>query len=89
MWLFGRILPLVIGEYVPEDDERWTLYLQMMDIVDILFSPTTSEDYAIYLSTLIQNHHQDFVRLYPNSNILPKMHFMVHMPRLMMKLVFI
>ena len=46
----------------------------MMDIVYILFSPTTSEDYAIYLSTLINDHHQDFVRLYSDSNIIPKMH---------------
>ena len=77
--------PLVIGQYVPEDDERWLLYLQLMDIVDILFAPSTSEDYAIYLSTLISDHHQDFSRLYPEATILPKMHFMVHMPRLMMK----
>ena len=83
MWFLGRILPLVIGECIPEDDERWMLYLQMMDIVDILFSP--SEDHAIYLSTLINDHHEDFARLYPDSNIIPKMHFMVHMPRLMMK----
>ena len=85
MWLLGRILPLVIGECIPEDDGRWMLYLQMMDIVDILFSPTTSEDHAIYLSTLINDHHEDFARLYPDSNIIPKMHFMVHMPRLMME----
>ena len=49
MWLLGRILPLVIGEHVSENDERWLLYLQLMDIVDILFASTTSEDYAIYL----------------------------------------
>ena len=47
MWL----LALLIGEYVPEEDERWILFLQLMDIVDILFSPNTSEDYAVYLST--------------------------------------
>ena len=78
MWLLGRMLPLVIGEHVPEDDERWLLYLQLMDIIDILFAPTTSEDYVIYLSTLISDHHQDFRRLYPEANIIPKMHFMVH-----------
>ena len=87
MWLLGRILPLLIGEYIPEEDERWTLYLQLMDIVDMLFSPNTSEDYAIYLSTLISDHHDEFCRLYPDSNIIPKMHFMIHMPRLMIKYV--
>lgn len=87
MWLLGRILPLLIGQYVPEEDERWMLYLQLMDIVDILFAPATSEDYAIYLSSLISDHHNEFCRLYPESNVIPKMHFMVHMPRLMIKYV--
>lgn len=83
MWLLGWILPLVIGEYVPENDEHWRLYLQMMDIVDVLFAPSTSDDYAAYVTTLISDHHHDFCRLYPLSSIIPKMHFMVHMPRMM------
>ena len=87
MWLFGRILPFLIGEYVPEEDEWWILFLQLMDIVDILFSPNTSEDYAVYLSTLISDHHDEFCRLYPNSSIIPKMHFMIHTPRLMIKYI--
>lgn len=83
MWLLGWILPLVIGEYVPKNDEHWRLYLQMMDIVDVLFAPSTSDDYAAYVTTLISDHHHDFCRLYPLSSIIPKMHFMVHMPRMM------
>ena len=38
MSLMGQILPLIVGDYVPEDDEHWKLFVQMMDIVDILFS---------------------------------------------------
>ena len=41
MWLLGRILPLIIGEHVPEDDERWMLFLRLMVIVNILFAPST------------------------------------------------
>lgn len=85
MWLLGRILPLIIGEYVPENDERWRLYLNMMNIVDILFAPNTTTDHATYLATLIDDHHHDFCELYPQSSIIPKMHFMVHMPRMMIK----
>ena len=85
MWLLGCILPLVIGEHVPEDEKRWLLFLHLMDIVDLLFSPKTSEDYAVYLASLINDHHHEFRRLYPSASIIPKMHFMVHMPRLMIK----
>ena len=82
MWLLGRILPLVIGDLVPEDDERWLNYLLLMKIVDLLFSPTISEDNAVYLASLISDHHEQFTQLYPSSSVIPKMHFMVHMPRL-------
>jgi len=80
MWLFGCILPIAVGEHVPEDDKRWVLFLQLMDI---LFAPCTSEDYAIYLATLINYHHHEFTRLYPDYNNLPKQHFMVHMPTML------
>ena len=39
MWLLGQILPIAVGEYVHDDDERWALFLQLMDI---LFAPSSS-----------------------------------------------
>lgn len=85
MWLFGRILLLLIGEFVPDEDEHGELYLRMMKIVDLLFAPSTSDDHAAYIAVLIKDHHEDFCRLYPGSTIIPKLHFMVHMPRLMIQ----
>ena len=32
------ILPLLIGDSIPEDDERWSNFLTLMEIVDLLFS---------------------------------------------------
>lgn len=83
IWLLGRILPLVIGEHVPDDDEHWILFLCLMDIVDLVFAPTTTEDHAIYISSLINDHHREFVHLYPDASVLPKFHFMVHLGRLL------
>ena len=85
MWLLGRVLPLVIGDLVPDDDEMWLNFLLMMEIVDRLFSPQVSEDTAAYLVVLIDDHHKSFVDLYPGESVIPKMHFMVHMPRLILK----
>ena len=85
MWLLGRILPLVIGDLVPNDDERWSNFLLMVEIVDILFCPNLCEDNAVYLSTLFSDHHEQFSKLYPDDSIIPKMHFMVHMPRLIIQ----
>jgi len=72
-----------IQSHIPEDDEYWLLFLQMMEIVDLLLSPNTSDDHAVYAATLINEHHQEFCWLYPDRSIIPNMHFMVHMSRLM------
>ena len=72
---------------MPEDDERWSNFLRMLDIVDILFCPRITEDDAAYRASLISDHHKEFCYLYPSWSVIPKMHFMVHMPRLMIQLV--
>ena len=74
MWLLGRILPMMIGEMVPEDDEYWQNFLVMMEIVDILFCPQISEDTAAFLAASINDHHCWFTELYPDSPIVPKHH---------------
>lgn len=85
MWLLGQILPLLIGDCVDEDDEYWLLFLSLMEIVDLLFSPKTLKDHAAYVATLISDHHSEFYRLYPRKSVIPKMHFMIHMPRFMVQ----
>ena len=81
MWLLARILLLLVADYVPDDDDHWLLYLQMMEIVDLLFSPELTGDHAAYLAALINDHHHDSCQLYPDCNIIPKMHFMIHIPQ--------
>ena len=41
MWLFGCILPLLIGDKVPDDDDKWKLLLNLIEIMDYLFSLKT------------------------------------------------
>lgn len=85
MWLLGRILPLVIGDFVPEDEEKWENFICLMKIVDILFSPKISMDQVGYLARIITEHHRTFRQLYPEASVIPKMHFMIHMPRLILQ----
>lgn len=85
MWLLGRILPILVGEMVDVGDEKWENFLQLMEIVDLLFAPLSNQDDVAYLARVIEEHHLEFARLYPSSSVIPKMHFMVHMPRLMLR----
>ena len=85
MWLLGRVIPFLVGEDVPEEDEKWKNYVQLMEIVDLLMAPAISEDEVAELGVLIHQHHTLFAQLYGNSSVLPKHHFMIHMPRLILK----
>lgn len=86
MWLLARILPLLVGDFLDEEeDQHWQLYLQLMDIIDLIFCPKASHDHAAYVATLIGDHHSTFCQLYSGRSIIPKMHYMVHMPKLMIK----
>lgn len=85
MWLLGRVIPYLIGGSVPEGDVNWKNYLQLLEIVDLLLAPEISEDEVGELGVLISQHHTLFSQLYSSASVLPKHHFMVHMPRLILK----
>lgn len=85
MWLLARILPAMVGRYVPEEDENWCNLLLLLRIVAYLFSPKITFDEADYVAILIEQHHQGFRDPYPDESITPKFHYMVHMPRLIKK----
>ena len=73
---------MLIGDRVPEDDEHWENYLLLMEIVDYIFAPTCDDMIIASLRHLLQVHHTEFKRLYPENSIIPKMHYMLHYPEL-------
>ena len=84
MWCLARLLPLMIGEFIPGDDDRWKLYTTFLTIVDYVLASTTNEDIIDSLSRLINYHHSRFRELYPHCPI-PKQHYMIHFPDWMRK----
>ena len=52
MWCLGRLLPLIIGDLVPEDDEKWELFLQLT-IIDYVFAPKTTSKVVAYVRLLM------------------------------------
>lgn len=42
MWILGRLLPVMVGQWVRVDDEHWQTFLLLLDIVDILVVPEIS-----------------------------------------------
>ena len=78
----------MIGDFVPEANQHLERYLLMIEITDYLMAPHLLEEELGYLKVLIEQHHSTFSRIYPGSSFIPKMHYLVHMPRLIYQLVF-
>ena len=75
-----KILPFLIGEKIPENDDHWLCFILLRKILDIVLCPTVSKDLCSSLKILINLHHNLFVHLYGASALIPRMHFLVHYP---------
>ena len=80
MWLLSIILPLLVGDFIPECSEHWHCFLFLLKICSIAAAWTISKSSIEYLSLLIEEHHELFKKLYPEKIIIPKMHYMFHYP---------
>lgn len=69
----------MIGHFVPDDDVHWKHYLQLLDIVDIVFSPKIRPGIPGYLEVLIEENLLKFTEIY-SSPVIPKMHYLIHLP---------
>ena len=69
MWALARFLPVMVGEHIPEDDEKWNNFLVLLHITDFLVAPKISVDEIAYLKILIEDHHSTFVRNYQETTI--------------------
>lgn len=84
MWTLARFLPLIIGHFVPKDNPQWINFLRLLGIMDILFAPRISKELCTYLESMISDHHLMLRQLYPDVHITPKLHYMIHLPRLIL-----
>ena len=85
MWMLAITLPLLVGDLVPEDSKVWALFAILLRICRIACSWQIKPDTIAYLGVLIEEHHYKFRQLYPHKSIIPKMHYMVHYPRQIVK----
>jgi len=80
MWCLARMLPLLIGDLIPQECEHWENFIRLLRIEEIVFAPRTSSELAAYLGVLIEEYLDTFSALNERSQI-PKQHNMVHYPR--------
>ena len=83
MWNLATFLPLMIGDKVESEDPYWECYLQLLEITKHCTAYVTSPGSADYVAVLIEQHHRGFRTCYPHVNMTPKLHYMVHLPKLL------
>ena len=75
----------MVGDKIPEDDEHWQHYLTTLQIANYILAPEVLPEEVAYLNVILTEHHTTFVRLYPDAPVIPKMHYLLHVPRLILK----
>lgn len=86
MWCLLRVLPLMIGDLIPEGNMHWELLLCLLTCMEYIFSPSLTQEAVIYLKYIIEEHHSLFLELFPEKHLKPKHHFMLHYPGAIKKL---
>ncbi|XP_026114794.1 uncharacterized protein LOC113093153 isoform X1 [Carassius auratus] len=81
-WSLIRFLPLLLGHKVPADEPAWNLLTDLKDIVDLVVTPVHTDETIAYLNFKISEHRVRFKEVFPDSNLLPKHHFLEHYPQL-------
>lgn len=84
MMSFMRLFPLMVGDFVPHDDEVWLFLLNFLDIIDILLSSDIPRDLAKRLKIIIKVHHAQYINLF-NDTLKPKHHLMLHYYNVILK----
>lgn len=85
-WCVLRNIPLIFGDVIERGNRHWSLLLILLQIVNIVFSPVLSDGLVCYLKHLICDHHALFKSLFPDKNLIPMHHFMLHYPRCIRKI---
>ena len=78
MWTLATILPLLIGDLIPDDQAHWECFLVLLQITKYVTARLTSPSVACYVAALVHQHHDEFKRCYPSVSLTPKFHYMVH-----------
>lgn len=77
-----RLLRLMVGSKVPEGDEAWAILMDLKEIVQLVLSPSSTEESIQYMQAKISDHRQGLQAVFPDFKLRPKHHYVEHYPEL-------
>ena len=75
-----RLLPLIVGDYIPQDDEHWACFLMLWDICTSITAFEVDRQDAMNLAWTIEAFMESLEYLYSESIFTPKLHYLLHLP---------
>ncbi len=78
MLVLLKILPFLLD--VIKGSAYFSFILELLEIVQILFSPVICLETIDKLKVLIEQHLKHFKDLFSDYNITPKQHYLIHVP---------
>ncbi|XP_065281874.1 uncharacterized protein [Dermacentor albipictus] len=81
-WCLFRLLPQIFGSSIPEGNKDWEVYLLLREILDMFLSDRLPLQSLSYLEIKVQEFLRSFVSRYPSVRLIPKMHYLIHYPRM-------
>jgi len=80
-----RYFGLIIGDFIPQNDPVWELYILMRKIFDLLISTSFQKGCSSeLLQTLVAEHNELYLK-YSKSHLKPKFHYLLHYHSMMDK----
>ena len=73
------VLPIILKKKARQLGDHYEIFMTLMRIVTIAFSPTATLDTGGELEVLVGHYLFHFNRVYPNKKKTPKMHFLLHL----------
>lgn len=85
VWNFLRLFPLLICDKIADvHDDVWRAVLLLLEITEIVMSPSIDKAYIPYLESLIDEYLCLRRELCPGEALRPKHHFLIHYPYLIL-----
>ncbi|XP_036973983.1 uncharacterized protein LOC119030471 [Acanthopagrus latus] len=79
-WCLLRMIPLMIGDKVPEDEPAWEVLMTLKDVVELVMAPLHTDETIGYMQSKISEHCYRFLEVFPEETVRPKHHFHEHYP---------
>lgn len=79
-----RYFGLLIGDFVPQNEPVWDIYLLLRKFLDILTSISLQKDCSKLLQTLVAEHNELYLK-FSKINLKPKYHYLLHYHTMMIK----